>query len=117
MRYDPFYFRRFTQFAQAESWGIFWIQIKTCHIGLIIPVAFWSQKPVSRQNSAQRFLLNRLPLLRVSLMAPDTAAQVWIFRVFVFGHSVGWLTTGDRTPDKYPDSPRGLLFRTHGFMP
>jgi hypothetical protein len=108
---SPIYFRRNTVSAQAEGWGIAWLRVNFCHIGLIIPVMFWGDAPVFKWPKWKIILYRFLPLLRVDVWAHTYQSdQRWIFRITIFGFSAGYLTAGDK---KETNDPQGWVLDSH----
>lgn len=107
---NPFYFRRNTVSAQAEGWGLFWLRINFCHIGLMIPTYFWFKDAVFKWSNWQIILFRFLPLLQIYIWSHTYQSdQRWIFRITLFGFSVGYLTSGDK---RGTDDPQGWMLES-----
>lgn len=109
---NPFFFRDGMDSGQVESYALLWIRVNFTHAGLIIPPKLWKQAAYFNLPIWYRFLLKLLPLLRLDLWAhTGRMDQRWIFRFYLLGFSVGWLTIGETVESGRTNRPSGLIFR------
>lgn len=109
---NPLFFRNGMYSGQVEGYALFWLRVNFAHVGLIIPPRLWKQEAYFKLPAWYRFMLKLLPLLRLDLWAhTGSMDQRWIFRLYLLGFSVGWLTKGDTVNPGFTDRPSGLVFR------
>ena len=110
--YNPLIVWKDTLSCQAEGYAFVWLRFKENHLGLIVPPKFWKRQAFCKLPKWYKFFYKLLPLFRIDILATSKREQKWIFRVFLLGWSLGWLTKPVDL-EFYPDAPSGLLVR-HG---